>query len=81
MTIKRMSDLDLAGKRVLIREDLNGPLDGDRITSDVRIRAALPTITLKMATSSRASAASAGCRVTRRTNANRAANVGPPSAA
>lgn len=44
MTIKRMSDLDLAGKRVLIREDLNVPLDGDRITSDVRIRAALPTI-------------------------------------
>lgn len=44
MTIKRMSELDLAGKRVLIREDLNVPLDGNRITSDVRIRAALPTI-------------------------------------
>lgn len=44
MTIKRMNELDLAGKRVLIREDLNVPLDGDHITSDVRIRAALPTI-------------------------------------
>ncbi len=44
MTIKRMMDLDLSGKRVLIREDLNVPLDGRRITSDARIRAALPTI-------------------------------------
>ncbi|WP_348675141.1 phosphoglycerate kinase [uncultured Abyssibacter sp.] len=42
--MKRMTDLDLAGKRVLIREDLNVPLDGDRITSDARLRAALPTI-------------------------------------
>lgn len=36
--------MDLSGKRVLIREDLNVPLDGDRITSDARIRAAVPTI-------------------------------------
>ena len=42
--MKRMTDLDLANKRVLIREDLNVPLDGGRITSDARLKAALPTI-------------------------------------
>ncbi|CAM3956976.1 phosphoglycerate kinase [Helcobacillus massiliensis] len=36
---------DLAGKRVLVRADLNVPLDGDRITDDGRIRACLPTVT------------------------------------
>lgn len=41
-----MADLDLAGKRVLIREDLNVPIDGGTITSDARLRAALPTIAL-----------------------------------
>ncbi len=44
MTIKLMTDLDLKGKRVLIREDLNVPLDNGVITSDARIRAAMPTI-------------------------------------
>ena len=44
MTIVRMSDLDLSGKRVLIREDLNVPVHEGRVTSDARIRAALPTI-------------------------------------
>ena len=44
MTVVRMSDLDLAGKRVLIREDLNVPVRDGRVTSDARIRAALPTI-------------------------------------
>ena len=39
-----MTDLDLQGKRVLIREDLNVPIQEGQITSDVRIRAALPTI-------------------------------------
>lgn len=45
MSILAMQDVDLAGKRVLIREDLNVPLKDGAITSDARIRAALPTIT------------------------------------
>jgi phosphoglycerate kinase len=40
----RMTDLDLAGKRLLIREDFNVPIDGGRVTSDARLRAALPTL-------------------------------------
>jgi len=44
MTVRRMTDLDLRGKRVLIREDLNVPIEAGVITSDARIRAALPTI-------------------------------------
>jgi len=44
MSVVRMSDVDLAGKRVLIREDLNVPVANGVVTSDARIRAALPTI-------------------------------------
>jgi phosphoglycerate kinase len=50
MSILRMTDLDLAGKRVLIREDLNVPIDqGGNITSEQRIAAALPTLKLALA--------------------------------
>jgi len=53
MSVVRMSDLDLAGKRVLIREDLNVPIEHaagapGRITSETRIVAALPTIRLAL---------------------------------
>ena len=44
MSVVLMSDLELSGKRVLIREDLNVPVDDGKVTSDVRIRASLPTI-------------------------------------
>lgn len=45
MKVPQLEDLgDVAGKQVLLRADFNVPLDGDRITDDLRIRAALPTI-------------------------------------
>ncbi|HTD28593.1 MAG TPA: phosphoglycerate kinase [Xanthomonadaceae bacterium] len=49
MTILRMTDLDLKGKRVLIRQDLNVPLDKGRITSEQRIVASLPTLKTALA--------------------------------
>ncbi|ALD03345.1 MAG: phosphoglycerate kinase [Acinetobacter sp.] len=44
MNFQRMTDLDLTAKRVLIREDLNVPVKNGEISSDARLRAALPTI-------------------------------------
>src|SRR5690606_22242925 len=44
MTIQRTSDLDLRGKRVLIRQDLNVPVEAGKVTSDQRITASLPTL-------------------------------------
>ena len=48
MTVLKMIDLDLAGKRVLIREDLNVPVKDGAIKSDARILASLPTIKLAL---------------------------------
>jgi phosphoglycerate kinase len=44
MKMNLLNDFDLFGKRVLIREDLNVPIKNNLVTSDARIRAALPTI-------------------------------------
>ena len=44
MPIRNMVDLDLSGKRVLIRQDLNVPVKDGEVTSDIRIQASLPTI-------------------------------------
>ena len=48
MSFLRMDELDLTGKRVMIREDFNVPLDAGRVTSDARLKAALPTIRMAL---------------------------------
>jgi len=48
MNVIKITDLDLAGKRVLIRQDLNVPIKNGKVTSDARIVASLPTIELAM---------------------------------
>lgn len=44
MNVRLMSDLDLQGKTVVFREDLNVPVKEGKITSDKRIRAAVPSL-------------------------------------
>ena len=53
MKITKMASLDLRGKRVLIREDLNVPIAAGSVSSDARIRAALPTIQAALAAKAR----------------------------
>ncbi|MDC0603471.1 phosphoglycerate kinase [Aliiglaciecola sp.] len=48
MSIVNMTELELSGKRVLIREDLNVPIKDAKVTSDARLKAALPTIKLAL---------------------------------
>ncbi|CAG9000132.1 MAG: Phosphoglycerate kinase [Candidatus Celerinatantimonas neptuna] len=48
MAIIKMADLDLNGKRVLVREDLNVPVKAGKVTSDARIRASIPTIKMAL---------------------------------
>ena len=49
MGVSKLADTQLQDERVLIRADLNVPLDGTSITNDLRIRASLPTIEFALA--------------------------------
>jgi len=53
MDFQRMTDLELAGKRVLIREDLNVPIKNGKISSEQRLQASLPTIRAALAAGAR----------------------------
>lgn len=53
MRVKQMQDLDLKGKYVLIRQDLNVPIQDGEITSDIRIQASVPTIKQAVAAGAR----------------------------
>lgn len=53
LNVQRMQDIDLRGKRVLIREDLNVPIKNAKVTSDARIRATLPSIQAALAAGAR----------------------------
>ncbi len=53
LAVKRMTDLELGGRRVLIREDLNAPIKDGRVVSDKRLRAAVPTLELALASGAR----------------------------
>ena len=48
MSFLRMDELNLTGKRVMIREDFNAPIEAGKVTSDARLRAALPTIQMAL---------------------------------
>ncbi|MBL0040874.1 MAG: phosphoglycerate kinase [Xanthomonadales bacterium] len=48
MSVLRLADLDVAGQRVLIRQDLNVPVENGRVTSDQRIIASIPTLKLAL---------------------------------
>ena len=66
MAFKRMSEVDLRGKRVFIRSDLNVPLEDGRISDDTRIRASVPAIKAALQQGCGASRAAAGSRKNRR---------------
>ena len=70
MKLPQLEDLgDLSGKAVLVRTDFNVPLDDGRITDDLRIRAALPTLEwLRQAGAAKVSKRGRGLRIRRRTS-------------